>query len=215
MIIPSIDLMDGHAVQLVGGREKAIDAGDPRPIAERFRLAGTLAVIDLDAALGRGSNAGVIRDLLRLAPCRVGGGIRTVEAALDWLDAGAEQVILGTAAVPELLEQLPRERVVAALDADRDDVMVEGWRRATGRSRRRPNRRTARVCERISWSRPSSAKADWAASTAIERKRSSNAPEIRRSRSPAASRRRTTLPFSIRLAPMPRSAWHSMRDSSI
>ena len=133
MIVPSIDLMDGHAVQLVGGREKAIDAGDPRPIAERFRLAGTIAVIDLDAALGRGSNAGVIRDLLRLAPCRVGGGIRTVEAALDWLDAGAEQVILGTAAVPELLEKLPRERVVAALDADRDDVMVEGWRRATGR----------------------------------------------------------------------------------
>ena len=69
MIIPSVDLMDGSAVQLVGGREKVLDAGDPIPIAERFRLAGEIAVIDLDAALGRGSNAPVIRDLLRIAPC--------------------------------------------------------------------------------------------------------------------------------------------------
>jgi phosphoribosyl-AMP cyclohydrolase / phosphoribosyl-ATP pyrophosphohydrolase len=132
MIVPSIDLMNGQAVQLVGGRNKAIDAGDPLPIAERFRLAGEIAAIDLDAALGSGSNAATIRSLLRVAPCRVGGGIRSVETALDWLDAGAEKVILGTAAVPEVLSQLPRERVIAALDADRDEVMVEGWRRSTG-----------------------------------------------------------------------------------
>ena len=134
MIIPSIDLMAGHAVQLVGGRDKAIDAGDPRPIAERFRLAGEIAVIDLDAAIGGGSNAAVIRDLIRMAPCRVGGGIRSVESALDWLDAGAEKIIIGTAATPDFLKQLPRDRVIAALDADRDDVMVEGWRCATGES---------------------------------------------------------------------------------
>jgi phosphoribosyl-ATP pyrophosphohydrolase len=132
MIVPSIDLMDGRAVQLVGGREKVIDAGDPLPIAERFRVAGEIAVVDLDLALGRGSNAAMIRSLLRLAPCRVGGGIRSVETALDWLDAGAERVILGTAAVPEVLRQLPRERVIAALDAERDEVMVDGWRRGTG-----------------------------------------------------------------------------------
>jgi phosphoribosyl-ATP pyrophosphohydrolase len=133
MIIPSIDLMGGHAVQLVGGREQVIDAGDPRPIMERFCLAGEVAVIDLDAALGRGSNADVIRDLLRIGRCRVGGGIRTIESALDWLDAGAEKVVIGTAAESEFLAQLPRERVIAALDADHDEVMVEGWQRATGR----------------------------------------------------------------------------------
>jgi phosphoribosyl-AMP cyclohydrolase / phosphoribosyl-ATP pyrophosphohydrolase len=132
MIVPSIDLMDGQAVQLVGGRDKAIDAGDPLPIAEQFRLAGDIAVIDLDAALGRGSNAVTIRKLLRVGPCRVGGGIRSVETGLEWLDAGAAKIILGTAAVPEILSQLPRERIIAALDADRDEVMVEGWRRATG-----------------------------------------------------------------------------------
>ncbi|MEL6797231.1 MAG: HisA/HisF-related TIM barrel protein, partial [Planctomycetota bacterium] len=71
MIIPSIDLMDGNAVQLIGGEKKAIDAGDPRPIADRFGLVGEVAVIDLDAALGRGSNESVIAELLERAPCRV------------------------------------------------------------------------------------------------------------------------------------------------
>ena len=124
--------MDGRAVQLIGGREKALDAGDPRPIAERFGRAGEIAVVDLDAALGRGSNAEVIRALLRIAPCRVGGGIRDVEAARGWLDAGAQKVVLGTRAVPEVLRSLPRERVIAALDAEDGEVVVEGWRTGTG-----------------------------------------------------------------------------------
>ncbi|MBI4568570.1 MAG: phosphoribosyl-ATP diphosphatase [Planctomycetes bacterium] len=134
MIIPSIDLQGGATVQLVGGREKALDAGDPRPIAERFRLAGEIAVVDLDAAMGAGSNAALVRALLPLAPCRVGGGIRDAEAALAWLDAGAAKVVLGTAARPDLLARLPRERVVAALDALRGEVVVEGWKTPTGRS---------------------------------------------------------------------------------
>jgi phosphoribosyl-ATP pyrophosphohydrolase len=51
-----------------------------------------------------------------------------------WLDAGAAKVILGTAAVPEVLRELPRDRVIAALDAWRDEVVVEGWQRPTGRT---------------------------------------------------------------------------------
>ena len=101
MIIPSVDLMSANAVQLIGGEKKAIDAGDPRPIAKRFALAGELAVIDLDAALGQGSNSATIIDLLALAPCRVGGGIRDYQTALKWLDSGAEKIILGTAAEKE------------------------------------------------------------------------------------------------------------------
>lgn len=134
MIIPSIDLMDQQAVQLIGGKEKALDAGDPRPLATRFGRVGEIAVIDLDAALSQGSNADTIRDLLRLAPCRVGGGIRSVDAALLWLNAGARKVILGTAARPEILKQLPRERVIAALDAVHGEVVVEGWTEKTGHS---------------------------------------------------------------------------------
>lgn len=134
MIVPSIDILNGRAVQLVGGRRLELDAGDPRPIAERFALAGEIAVVDLDAALGQGSNTRVIRELLEIAPCRVGGGIRTAEAAIEWLDAGAARVVLGTAAVPEVLERLPGERVVAALDAEEGEVVVEGWRKKTGRN---------------------------------------------------------------------------------
>ena len=134
MIVPSIDLMDGQAVQLVQGRRKVLEAGDPRPIAERFGRVGEVAVVDLDAALGRGSNAGVIEELCRLAPCRVGGGIRDRDTALEWLNRGAVKVVLGTAAVVEVLEALPRDRVVAALDAWEGEVVVRGWTERTGRT---------------------------------------------------------------------------------
>ncbi len=132
MIIPSIDLMDGQAVQLIGGREKALDGGDPFRVAERFAVAGDLAVIDLDAALGRGSNTKIITELVRRYPCRVGGGIRSVDQALEWLDRGAEKVILGTAAEPEVLRQLPRHRTMVALDGFDGKVVVEGWQKETG-----------------------------------------------------------------------------------
>jgi phosphoribosyl-ATP pyrophosphohydrolase len=134
VIVPSIDIMNRQAVQLVGGRELALEAGDPLAVAERFAVAGDLAVIDLDAALGRGSNSDVIAELTRRYPCRVGGGIRSVEAALEWLDRGAQRVILGTMATPEVLGQLPRERVMAALDGVDGEVVVEGWQRGTGAS---------------------------------------------------------------------------------
>lgn len=133
MIIPSIDVMGGQTVQLVGGKDKALDAGDPRPIAERFGVVGDIAVVDLDAALGRGDNRKLIEDLLPLATCRVGGGIRDAATARHWLDLGAAKVVLGTAAVPEVLRELPPSRVIAALDAKDGEVVVEGWQKGTGR----------------------------------------------------------------------------------
>ena len=133
MIVPSIDLEAGNAVQLIGGEAKALDAGDPRPLAARFGRVGEVAVVDLDAALGRGSNAAVIEELVDLAPCRVGGGIRDVAPAIRWLDRGAVKVVLGTAARPDVLAKLPRERVIAALDARHGEVVVEGWQTRTGR----------------------------------------------------------------------------------
>jgi phosphoribosyl-ATP pyrophosphohydrolase len=134
VIVPSIDLVDGQAVQLIGGRDHALTAGDPRPIAQRFALAGEVAVVDLDAALGRRGNTAVIDDLLTISPCRVGGGIRSFDAAVRWLDAGASRIVLGTAAAPDLLRRLPRERVIAALDAEHGEVVVEGWRTRTGKT---------------------------------------------------------------------------------
>jgi phosphoribosyl-ATP pyrophosphohydrolase len=132
MLIPSIDLLGGRAVQLRQGRELVLDLGDPIPIARRLAPCGEIAVIDLDAALGTGSNAALVERMLPLARCRVGGGIRDRAAALRWLDAGAARVILGTRADPELLASLPRERVIAAVDARDGEVVVDGWTAAAG-----------------------------------------------------------------------------------
>jgi phosphoribosyl-ATP pyrophosphohydrolase len=132
MIVPSIDIMGGRAVQLRRGKEFVLDGGEPVERLEEFSVAGEVAVVDLDAALGRGSNAALIQDLLRRAPCRVGGGIRDLDTARRWLDGGAVQIVIGTAATPEFCGALPRERVIAAVDAKRGEVVVDGWRKKTG-----------------------------------------------------------------------------------
>src|SRR5947208_2777780 len=134
MIVPSIDLMQGRAVQLRRGRDLVLDGGDPLARLEQFAVAGEVAVVDLDAALDSGSNAGLIREMVRRAPCRVGGGIRDLDTARAWLDAGAVSIMIGTAASPAFCGALPRERVIAAVDAERGQVVVEGWRTATGTS---------------------------------------------------------------------------------
>ena len=133
MIVPSIDIMRGRAVQLRHGREFVLDGGHPMEWLERFSVAGEVAVVDLDAAMGVGSNASLIRTMVRRAPCRVGGGIRDHATAIGWLDAGASRIVIGTAATPEFCAALPRERTIAAVDSVRGDVVVDGWRRPTGR----------------------------------------------------------------------------------
>lgn len=131
MLVPSIDIQKGSTVQLVGGNEKALDAGDPIPLAGRFSIVGEIAVIDLDAAMNKGNNESLIMDLVRKYPCRIGGGIRDLESAIKWLDAGARKIIIGTAANIELLSQLPKERVIVALDSNYGEIVVDGWQTIT------------------------------------------------------------------------------------
>ncbi len=132
MIIPSIDISQGRAVQLRRGRELVLEGGDPLERLAEFSIAGEVAVVDLDAARGTGENTELIRAMVRRGRCRVGGGIRTVESALDWLDAGAERVIVGTAASVEFCQQIPKERLIAAVDAEYGEVVVEGWETRSG-----------------------------------------------------------------------------------
>lgn len=132
MIVPSIDIMNGRAVQLRRGKELVLDGGDPLERLDEFAIAGEVAVVDLDAALGRGSNASLIRRMVRRAQCRVGGGIRDRDAARAWLDGGAAKIVIGTALSPELCAALPRDRVIAAVDAERGEVVVDGWRGKSG-----------------------------------------------------------------------------------
>jgi phosphoribosyl-ATP pyrophosphohydrolase len=132
VIIPSIDISGGQAVQLVGGETLAIEAGDPFPILEHFGLAGEVALVDIDAARGEGDNVELITDLSRRGRVRVGGGIRDVATARRWLDLGVEKIVIGTAAKPELLRELPPDRVVVALDSRDGEVLTHGWRQASG-----------------------------------------------------------------------------------
>lgn len=132
MMINSIDIQGGQTVQLRQGRELILQAGDPSGHLRRFALLGEVAVIDLDAAMSVRSNESVILPLLSLGDCRVGGGIRSAERAIWWLDRGAAKVIIGTAANRDVLAPLPRDRTIVALDARDGDVVVEGWTRGTG-----------------------------------------------------------------------------------
>ena len=132
MIIPSIDISGGRTVQLVGGETLAIEAGDPLVLLERFGVVGEVAVVDIDAARGEGGNGEIIAEMCRRGSVRVGGGIRDLDTALRWLDLGAEKIIIGTAASPELLSRLPAERVIVAIDSRDGEVLSHGWRQTTG-----------------------------------------------------------------------------------
>ena len=134
MIIPSVDIQGGQCVQLIGGDKCAIMAGDPEPWVKRFSIVNEVAVIDIDAAKGKESNAKIIKNLAEKYSIRVGGGIRDYESAANWLDSGAVKVIIGTAAEPELLKKLPRDRTIVALDTRFGNVQKNGWTKSTGKT---------------------------------------------------------------------------------
>jgi len=139
VIIPCIDLQDGRAVQLVHGRKRRLAVEDVFGLLERFRKYPLLHVIDLDAAMGKGSNARLVGALCRRAPMRVrvGGGIRTAARAARILDAGAEKIIVGSAAfrdgqvnlafLKRLAAHVGRRRVIVAVDTECGRILVRGW----------------------------------------------------------------------------------------
>jgi len=138
MIIPCIDLMDGKVVQLVQGREKAIEGDSPEQMLRKFAAFPEIQVIDLDAAMGRGSNHELVGWLASRAVTRVGGGVRTVERARALFEQGARKVIVGTAAftaagvnhefLAELAAAVGRGRLLIALDSLGGRIVVKGWR---------------------------------------------------------------------------------------
>lgn len=127
MLIPSIDLMGGKAVQLRQGKEKVLEREDVEELAKEFGKYGEIAVIDLDAAMGKGDNEDVIRKICKIAKCRVGGGIRTREKAKKMLALGAKKIIIGTAANEEFLSKLPKDKVLLAIDAKNGKISQKGW----------------------------------------------------------------------------------------
>ena len=138
MIIPCIDLMDGKVVQLVQGREKALEGGSPDEMLEQFSAFPVIQVIDLDAAIGRGSNEAIVEYIAGRARIRVGGGVRSAEKARRLIQLGVEKVIVGTAAftstgpnldfLAELKAAVSTEKILLALDSKDGRIVVKGWR---------------------------------------------------------------------------------------
>jgi phosphoribosylformimino-5-aminoimidazole carboxamide ribotide isomerase len=138
MLIPSIDLKGGKVVQLVQGDRTAIESSDVFRWVRRFQNFPLVQLIDLDAAMGTGTNDGLVRKVSAKLGCRVGGGIRSVERAKQVMDAGARKVILSSALFkdghPDLAlaakvcDAIGRDHVIAAVDTRGGRLVIHGWR---------------------------------------------------------------------------------------
>ncbi len=144
MLIPCIDLQAGQAVQLVHGRKRELAVADVFGLLEKFGKYEWLHLIDLDAAIGKGSNDALIRELCKVArrrykvKLRVGGGVRSVSRARELLAFGVTQVIIGSAVFRDgklnlpflrrLSSAIPRKRIVIALDTAKGRITTHGWR---------------------------------------------------------------------------------------
>ncbi len=133
--------MDGKVVQLVQGREKALEVDSAAEMLEKFKAFRQIQVIDLDAAMDRGSNNRLMAQIASKTLVRVGGGVRTVERAEQLVAQGAYRVIVGTSAfnaagpnhefLSRLRDSIGAERLTVALDSKDGRIVVKGWKEAT------------------------------------------------------------------------------------
>ena len=138
MLIPSIDLQGGRIVQLVQGEKLAVATDDFDGWIARFARFKKVQLIDLDAAKRAGDNTALVESICRRLPCRVGGGIRSVDRAIAMLGAGARKVIIGSALFRDgvvdvefasrLSSACTPDRLIAAVDARDGYVAIDGWR---------------------------------------------------------------------------------------
>ena len=136
---PAIDLRGGQCVRLLQGdyARETVFGSDPIEMVQRFVSQGArrLHIVDLDGAkAGAPIQAAIIGRMVAAAgvPCQVGGGIRLLETARNYVAAGVERIVVGSVAIeqPHLLEQLAHAlpgRMVLGLDARDGKVAVRGW----------------------------------------------------------------------------------------
>jgi len=141
VLIPSIDLMGGKIVQLVQGEKKALEFARFAEWIDRFSRYPLMQVIDLDAAMSKGSNRELVTDFCHQLPCQVGGGIRTADFAADLIEHGAKKVILGSSLIDDgkvnvefaktVCARIGALRVVCAIDSRGGRVAIHGWKTLT------------------------------------------------------------------------------------
>jgi phosphoribosylformimino-5-aminoimidazole carboxamide ribotide isomerase len=138
MLIPSIDLQGGQIVQLVQGERLAVASDDVDGWVRKFERFPKVQLIDLDAAKSAGDNRALVSSICRRLPCRVGGGIRSLERAAAAFSGGARKAIVGSslfrggrpdlAYAAALAARFGPERLIAAVDARGGQVVIDGWR---------------------------------------------------------------------------------------
>jgi phosphoribosylformimino-5-aminoimidazole carboxamide ribotide isomerase len=136
IIYPAIDILNKRSVRLFKGNyDKVTDYGQPSDIVELFYKSGAryLHIVDLNGAKQETVNLDTIKMLLdQDIFIELGGGIRSLEQAENYLKLGVNQIIIGTAAVknPDLLSQLIDkypDNLTVGIDAINGMVAVEGW----------------------------------------------------------------------------------------
>lgn len=149
MVIASIDMKDGHVVQLRNGKDLMLQRDDAEALISGFNKYGEVAIIDLDQALrntddkGNTKNTQLLKAILRKGDVRVGGGIRSVKKARELISLGAQKVIIGSAAwnpspkegepllnedfLKELCDAIGKQRVIISVDAIHGKIAVKGW----------------------------------------------------------------------------------------
>lgn len=141
-IIPAVDIKDGECVQLVQGKVGTeTKYGDPKEAAKLWEKKGAemLHIVDLNGAIeGKRKNEEKIEDIVNEVDIDIqtGGGIRTIQKAKHLFEVGVERVIIGTAAIenPSIVENASSHgRIMVSLDSFKGEVMVEGWKKGTGK----------------------------------------------------------------------------------
>lgn len=119
--------MNGKQVVLRQGKDLILEAENPCAIIKKYSMFPEINIIDLDAAFGNGSNMPLIKELAKISLINVGGGIRDLATAKEYLGAGVKNLIIGTKADEELLNELPINKIIVALDIRDDKVQTHGW----------------------------------------------------------------------------------------
>jgi len=130
--------MGGKVVQLQQGERLAIESQDVDGWIEKFSVFPIVQLIDLDAAMGRPANDTLVRRVASALPCQIGGGVRSIDRALELRDAGAKRVILGSslfsdrgvnkARAEAFAEALDPDMLIGAIDSRGGKVVIHGWK---------------------------------------------------------------------------------------
>jgi len=143
VVIPAIDLKNGHCVRLLQGRmdSETVFSDDPAAMAKRWQQEGAemIHVVDLDGAIQKTPlNGEAVKSIVEsvTVPIQVGGGIRNEQTIRTFFDLGVSRIVIGTEAIrnPDLVKRACKMypgRIVVGIDARNGLVAIEGWTETT------------------------------------------------------------------------------------